>query len=684
MHLTRRMLTRMASPTRRAIGTASLAAALAAAPLSGAAQDPQGQDPVDSSQTFRLRIDSISVDVIVLDRDGNPVRDLTPADFEVREAGTLQQIEAFKFIDVDESAARRPIAHRDILSFEDQRREAARDDTRLLVILLDDYHVRRGNSLRIREQLAFFVRQLQPNDLVAVTYPLAATTGLTFSRNHDATARAIMAFEGRKYDYTPKNAFEERYMLQPPEVQERMRNDTTIRAVESIAAYMGGLREGRKSLLFISEGLSGTLPPGVNTSGAMPFAPIGQGTAGALDERSAFFNSVEVMNQLRYAFAAANRSNTSVYTLDPRGLAASEFDVADNVSSGIDRQVLAESLDTLRTLAAETGGRAIVNRNDPLPDLYQMVEDNSAYYLIGYTTSEAPRDGKFHEIQVRVNRPGVQVRARKGYWAYTEEEAERATAPAKPEAPPDVDRALEMLATTAGPTGYRAVRAWLGATPRVGGGPVDVTFAWESTPETAAGRPAGRVDRVSIVAEGDGGRVVFRGVAPHTEDRLVPAGRVSFPAPAGPLRVKVVAEDAAGEPIDVDDLVFDVADYGEGPLTVAPPMVFRGRTARDIQSIRSSELPVPTPSREFSRTERLLLRFGVFGDGSDGSELAMRLLNSQGETMAPLAAPTRNPQGQFEAVVPLSPFPPGDFLIEIAATSGDATARALIAVRVTG
>ena len=88
-------------------------------------------------------------------------------------------------------------------------------------------------------------------------------------------------------------------------------------------------------------------------------------------------------------------------------------------------------MDTLRVLAEQTDGRAIVNRNDLAAGMKQIVRDTSAYYLIGYNSSQAPTDGKFHEIKVRVKRPGVQVRARKGYWALTAEET-AATAPPKP------------------------------------------------------------------------------------------------------------------------------------------------------------------------------------------------------------------------------------------------------------
>jgi len=662
--------------------TGALAASLilpAAALQSGGQQAEPDQRP-----TFRTTIDSVSVDVIVLDRSGQPVDDLTAADFEVREDGKLQQIEAFKFIDVDSTAMMRPTTHREILSLEDQRREAARDDTRLLVILLDDYHVRRGNGLRVREQLADFVLGLAPNDLVALAYPLSAGAGLTFSRNHENTALMLMGFEGRKYDYTPRNAFEERYQMQPPQVLERMRNEVTIRAIESLAIYMGGLRDGRKTLLLVSEGMSGTLPAGVNTTGAFPF---GSGTTqvGQVNDRTAFFNQTELMSQLRYAFAAAGRSNTAVYTLDPRGLAASEYDIDDAVSYETDRRILAESMDSLRAIAEETDGQAIVNRNDPLPELQQMVRDTSAYYLLGYTSTEAPRDGKFHEIEVTVSRPGVEIRARKGYWAYTAEEAEAALAPPRPEAPADVREALDALAAAETPA-YRAVSIWLGATSPGGGEPSRVTLAWEAMSDRRQGRDAEDVAEVEVVAASLDGRVLFRGTAPRGDSLLVPAGRVSFASPPGPIRLQLRVKDRSGADIDSDQIAWDVPDYDGAGLVVTPPEVFRGRTARDIQRLRDAESPVPTAARAFSRTERLLLRFAVHWPPADngGDEVVLNLLNDLGETMAAVGTPTRLDDGTYEAVIALSALPPGDFLIEIAARAAGDSARSLLAIRVTG
>ncbi len=645
------------------------AAWLSAQTASGAAQAPAAQTP-----TFRTRIDSVSVDVTVTDRQGRPVTDLTAADFEIREAGKPQTVDTFKLIQVDTNVPE-PETPRQIVSMADQVRETSDDQNRLFVVLLDDYHVRKTNSLRVRQQLARFVSQLSSRDLVAVLYPLTPIQAATFTRHHEGTAAAIMNFVGRKYDYTPRNAFEERYSIQPPESQERLRNDLTMTALENACRFLATLRDGRKTLLFVSEGLSGSLPAGVDTRG--PGRPAGLPPSPSQQ----FFNSTELLTSLRQIFIAAARSNTSIYTLDPRGLAGSEFDIADNVMFTEDRAVLNEAQDTLRTLADQTDGRAIVNRNDALPELRRMVTDVSAYYLLGYTSTLAPRDGKFHAIQVRVKRPGVEVRARKGYWAWTAEEVERVTAPAKPGPPREIVDALEEMTAIVEPSARRPVIVWLGAR-RGPGERALVTLAWEAS--GPASDPAEAIERVTVTAHAISGETLHTGVVAREPLAARPAGRVTFEAPAGSVRVRVVPETSRGQRLDSEDASLNVPDFtATGPMTSAPT-VFRGRTARDIQDLRAATSPLPAATRQFSRVERLLLRFEAYGPAGTMPTVAMRLLNRLGENIVALPAPTRTTGATFETEMALGGLPPGDYLIEIAATIGTETSRRLLAIRVTG
>jgi VWFA-related protein len=127
-----------------------------------------------------------------------------------------------------------------------------------------------------------------------------------------------------------------------------------------------------------------------------------------------------MMSEFQELYALANRENVSINPVDPRRLTDSEFgwDVP-TVEDSIDRWYLTQTLDALHMLAEGSDGRAIVMRNDIAVAMKQIVVDASAYYLLGYNSTVAVHDGKFHELRVRVKRPGLEVRHRKGYWAFS-------------------------------------------------------------------------------------------------------------------------------------------------------------------------------------------------------------------------------------------------------------------------
>lgn len=664
---------------------------LSAAAVGPAAQTPSGQGAPAApppQATFRTRIDSVSVDVIVTDKQGRPVSDLKAEDFEITENKKPQAVQTFKLIQIDETS-RPEAAAPEITSMDAMQREASRDDVRILAIFLDDYHVRRGNAMRVREELARFVSQLSSHDLVALVYPLTPVSGITLSRNHEGTASALMGFEGRKYDYLPRNAYEQRYADYPPEMQEVLRRQVTISAVEGLALFLGTLREGKKQVLMVSEGLVGTLPQGARSTGTLTRMPPPTSTQDAQD-RAAFFNQVDVLDEMKRIFVAASRSNTSIYTLDPRGLATSEFQINDDVNSDNDRRTLNEAVSSLRIIADQTDGRAIVSQNNPLPALRQMLTDSSAYYLLGYTSSESPRDGKFHEIQVRVKRKDVQLRARKGYWAYTNDDLARASATPKEGPPPAVEEALSALAEG---TRTRGIRIWVGAE-RGAGEKARVTLAWETAADPAAEaatRPAANrgpdpdaIDHIRLRATSIYGDTLYDGLVARDPQWMRPGGRIAFAAPPGSVRLQIIAENAAGQRVDRADESAEIPDFtGVGPL-ISTPVIYRGRTAREIQQVRAAATPAPVISREFSRTERLLLRFQAYGPAGTTPTVTLRLLNSQGKSMATLPAPTRTTDGTFEEELALGSLAAGEYLVEIAAEDPVGRTQVLVAIRVTG
>ncbi len=653
-------------------------AAQSASPSPSSSTDaPQG------TTTFRAGIDAVTVDASVTDKQGHPVTDLTASDFEIFENKKPQVIQNFKLIQVNNVPATDLVTTGDITSMDEMQQETARDDVRLLVIFLDDYHVRLGNAMAFRLKLANFVRQLTTHDLVAVMYPLTPVAALTFSRDHEATADAIMGFKGRKYDYTAINAYEEQYAVYPPETQEVIRRQVTVSALEGVAKYLGTLREGKKLVLFVSEGLVGSLPPGVLTTGSMsPSAQLPLSQAG--QDRQAFNDKIDVLDEMQRVFAAAARSNTSFYTIDPRGLATSEFDVSDNVGSENDRRTLSEAVDSLRELAENTDGRAFVGSNDPMPQLKRMLADTSAYYLLGYTSTEAPRDGKFHEIQVRVKRKDVQVRARKGYWALSSDEFTKASAPTKAGPSAAVEDALAKIEK---PSDH-AVHVWAGAD-RGDDGKSRVTVAWETTADPAlqGGRGASTldvVDHITLTATSIAGDPLFKGPVPRDTLAAERGGRVTFDAPPGSVRLDIVAENATGLRVDHEADTVDVPDFtAVGPM-ITTPLVYRGETAYDIKQIRAAASPRPAVARAFSRTEQILVRFQALGPGGVPPTVTLRLLNSLGTAVTDLPDPTRLSDGTLELALALAPLAPADYVIEITAKTADgAQAQKLLAIRVT-
>ena len=560
--------------------------------------------------------------------------------------------------------------------------------------------MRRGNDLAVRKPLIDFVQnQLAPQDMVAVMYPLTPVTALTFTRSRESLIAAINHFEGRKGLYEPRNEFEERYAYYPTQTVENIRNDVTLGALKGAAVKLGGMRDGRKSIIFVSEGLTSTVPAQLNDPvAAMPRvgnrAQPGQDTTNPRAESQKFFDSADLTNRLREAFDTVNRNNTSIYAVDPRGLAAFEYDINQGVSLTTDRTNLTQSIDTLRVLADNTDGRAIVNRNDLAAGMKQIMRDASGYYLLGYTSTSAPTDGKFHTIDVRVKRPGVDVRARKGYWAYTTEDVARATAPPKagPAAgnlarPQRHRRARQQRARGAvldrdRPGGERPVarHVRLGAARGAGRGEGERRAVARRADGDRAGRPApcsaGRSAKPAPTR---------RRPRRHTGRRAPPAvaagASVSFTAAPGPIEMRIVVENARGQVIDSTTQTLTVPDYAKTQVSFGTPRLYRARTAREMLLIRNNLDAPPTATREFSRGERLLIRFDAYAAGGARPEVTAKLLNRTGAAMAdvPVQAADGKP---FQIDFPLASLGAGEYIIQLDAKTASGTAQQMVAFKV--
>jgi VWFA-related protein len=413
------------------IPVAVLLATLGAATLAAQqAQPPQPAPQEPPPPTFRVEVNYVEVDAVVTDAQGNPVIDLTINDFEVREDGRPQKISAFSTINLPIERAQRPLFAN--AAIEPDVRTNTGAEGRIYMIVLDDLHTTFTTTPRVKTALKNFIEQdFGTNDLAAVVFTSGGQDGTEFTNSRRQLIAAIDRFSGRNLQ-PEALAIAEALGNRPPEdfrttargsgaanpsnlsgipgdpfEQERAYNArTTLTQIRKLAEFMEGIRGRRKSLLLISEGIS-------------------------YDIYDVFANSnAGLVNDLaRDAAAAATRANVSIFAIDPRGLSAFDelIQVSGSVPSDISpsdfnlnsamQNALRISQQSLQVLANETGGFAAVNRNDFAGAFDRVVRENSSYYVLGYYPANDRRDGRFRRLEVRVTRPGLQVRARRGYVA---------------------------------------------------------------------------------------------------------------------------------------------------------------------------------------------------------------------------------------------------------------------------
>ena len=300
-----------------------------------------------------------------------------------------------------------------------------------------------------------------------------------------------------------------------------------------------------------------------------------------------------------------------------------------------------------------------------------IVEDASGYYLMTFRGAE---DGRFHPVNVRVNRPGAQVRARPGYWAVSADELARIRLASLPPAP----RSPLPPPTHVSPL----IRPWFGVA-RGDDGRSRVTMVWEPTrrqtgDRTRAVAPA----RLKVTASTPQGDPLFEGV-------VVPAGapaidgestQAVFEMAPGRVRLRMSIEDAASRVLDTD--VREVLVGGlTGAVAIGTPEVQRARTARDLRALAAGPGAAPTASREFSRAEQLVIRLKVYAAGEPS--VTSNLLNHRGQTMRALTVTKGDSGGDYSFALPLSGLATGEYTIDVRAALENVDARESIRFRVT-
>lgn len=388
------------------------AVSLASQTAAPAPPPPSQQPPI----TFRTEVNYVEVDARVLDEQGGFVPNLPKDAFQVLEDGKPQQVTIFSLVNIPVTKRERPLfASKPIEP--DVQSNVGVFDGRVYVIVLDDLHIQPLRVARVRAAARLFIeRYLGANDMAAVVHTSGRTdAGQEFTANPRLLLAAIDKVSGRKLRSSTLEKIDQESMTRGTRSQGERLDDpldaergfgarNTLDTVKSLAEFMANVRGRRKALVLFSEGIDYDITDPFNNRDA-----------------------TSIMNWTKDAIAAATRANVAIYGIDPRGL-TNDGDLGvevgsfpDDTSLGLNSSALQNEVrlgqDSLRVLSDQTGGFAAVASNDFAGAFQRLVADNSSYYVLGYYPTNDKRDGRFRNIEVRVNRPGLTVRARKGYAA---------------------------------------------------------------------------------------------------------------------------------------------------------------------------------------------------------------------------------------------------------------------------
>lgn len=668
-----------------ALATAFASLAVSVAPVP--TQDP----PANAEQpTFRVAANYIRADVFAT-KDGAPVTDLTRDDFEVFEDGRRQTIDAFEYVKVVPGLRTPPLPQ----SARDGERLAADPRRRLFVVFLDIPHVESGSDVQVRGPLSrFLTRVIGPGDLVGVMTPDMAATAIAID---ERPADIVSLFEsqpfwGEKDTWSRRDPMEreiEACFTQLDDLQRRLywtmvrrwRAKRTQDALRDLISHLRSIREERTAVIVVTEGwpIVGSDPSLLKTRKDLPGTPaIGVSPEGRLTTRgradlgvtpydcdalAAQIANIDLDRELRDLLDEANWANASLYPVDPRGLAVfgDSIGPAPPLPPIASAQLLRTQLDLMRVMAANTDGQAVINSNDIEGGLRRLAADLSSYYLISYYSDGKVADGRFHEIKVRVRRPGVDVRSRRGYLAVKPPPAPPPTASSAPTVRPETAAALASIAATP-PELPLALRA---AVPL---GRAPTKYLWLAGELGAKLRTdtSLRGASVRIMVSDESGTTVGTSQAVVDESGFI-AG-IPLDDAAGRRPLKIQARVAAGDglplshaiTVDPDDATAHALVFRQGPST-GPE--YRG-AARPV----------------FVRADRVRVDVPI---GDWNGDAAARVLDARGQPRPLSSTVTTHSDAQgarwARVELALAPLAAGSYLIELTAVEG---ARALVPFRV--
>lgn len=641
--------------------------------LAGTALIAAPQNP--PTPTFREGVELIQLDVSVLDMARRPVADLNAVDFTVFIDGKPRPVVAFKAVTLPPPAPP-PTAPwtRDVDPDVATNIHAA---GRIVVIAIDDgsfYQVdaptpgSAGDSTPVvdlravqkaRESARRVVDELGAEDLAAVVFTQNnhSTQGLTLDRQRLLAAIDHAALAPGPHQIDPDDP----YLLKRGDC---MCGLCSIEALRALMDSLQGMPEQRKIVTYISAGV-----------------PIFAHVDVPYDLRANSYPLVvEACNTQRKksmddVFRRAALANVTIQSIDPKGLITNSVG-PDNLGS--------MRVEFLRTMAETTGGRAIVNNNEMQEDVAAVLAESSTYYLLGVESPGVGKDGQHHAIQVRVNRPDVEVRTRKGYYDATAQERALAS-----RAPTGLD------STVSRPVPQGSIPLVLGVVPVAGtdGRPALALVLNVTEPVSEIAPGTTRRESVEVMATAiaqDGGKgygtdrktlAIDWNASNNPTGQYEVLSRLAVPPGRYEVRVAVKAGDgrmasvyASAEVPNFDD---DLTLSGLA-LSSAPALKAGG-----AETLAGLMTLVPTARRAFYVDDRVTAFMRIYqGDAVFApATVLLRITDTNNDIVLETtdhvdgARTARGSAADFQAVLPINTLATGEYLLTVDVVAGNKKAQ---------
>jgi VWFA-related protein len=404
------------------------------------AQTPAPKPPAtpapQDKPTFKLQVDLVTNDVIVRDDKGNFVPDLKKDEFEIYEDGVKQDISSMTVVTggrVNNLLAPPPPPPPEGIILPPTR---PRNDVsgRIFLFFVDDLHLQFHNTGRIRELFKKISKELvHDGDMFGIVSsgPSSIAVDMTYDKMRlDEAIKKIAGNELKPTDIINGPSGSQG----PSEV--RYRAHVAFSTVNDILQNLETVHNRRKALVYVSDGYDFNPFQDARLGTMDPNSPFAQnefartqnqmnqqnsdGTSSAGDpmtsqqKQSEQFADADLARELGDLTRTANRANVTMYTIDPRGLVGMS-DIDEQVDPTQWNDFVRKSQDSLRVIAEETGGIAVVNQNDFSKALKRIDAETSDYYVLGYYSKNPDTTRRRRQIDVKITRKGSNVWFRKEY-----------------------------------------------------------------------------------------------------------------------------------------------------------------------------------------------------------------------------------------------------------------------------